>query len=287
MEEEIDAFARDGFTLLRRVFSSAQLSRMRKAFIRIEDSVRVAPDRYATRYTARDGGADTWGVNHVFAPDLYEPELASVFDDARVMGFVHAVLGQPVRFWGGHALWGPRRVAYQLNWHRDFGEHEAFDPSGRSTHVQFNACLLADECFRVIPGSHRRPLTVEEAEQQRTKGIAPLPGEVSVQCAPGDVLMMNAHALHRGSCDVGVARQTLHVSLQPYAEPTGGHASWRFMRTPGYLDGLPAPLRELMHNAVTWDDEHRLSLAEMRRRLRISRDIKKQLADGGPANMGS
>ncbi|HET6480334.1 MAG TPA: phytanoyl-CoA dioxygenase family protein [Actinoplanes sp.] len=286
MKKLVEKFVRDGFVVLGNVFQENQLNEMGQAFARIEKKVTDAPENYATRYTARTGGADTWGVNHVFAEELYEPELASVFENPQIMDFIHSALGNQIRFWGGHALWAPRRVGYNLNWHRDFGEHDVFNSTGQSNHVQFNVCLLSDSCFRAVPGSHRRPLTTEEAHQQRSRGVAPLGGEVVAGCSPGDVLMMNAHVLHRGSCDVGSARQTLHLSVQPMDEPTGGQSSWKFMRKPGYLDTLPAGMRELMQNAIDWDDRNPLSLAETRKRMRTSREIGNQLADGNPASGG-
>lgn len=281
MSDQLDAFIRDGLTILHGVFSDDETAELRSAFTRVVDKVNADPERYEARYTLRENGeADTWGVNHIFAPDLYEPALSRILEKPAIMDFAKAILGERLRFWGGHALWAPTKTDYELNWHRDFGDDDVYIEAGGDTHLQFNVCLLPDDCFRAIPGSHLRPLTAEEGHQQRVKGIAALPGEVVARCRPGDVLMMNAHTLHRGSCGVGRPRQTVHLSLQPFDEPTGGHTSWRYMRTEGYLDGLPPTMRELMRNAIAWDDAHPLSLAEARRRLRTSRDIKRHRADG-------
>ncbi len=279
MQSYVRSFTEDGYVIVRDVLPDTELAALRAALSRVEAKVNERPDAYDTRYTANDESTvDTWGVNHVFAPELYEDVFARVFELTQVMGFVRAVLGERLRFWGGHALWAPRSVPYELNWHRDFGDHDFFRPDGSTTHVQFNVCLLPDACFRVVPGSHRRPLTDAESHQQSTKGMDPLPGEVVAECTAGDVLFMNAHTLHRGSCEVGTPRQTLHLSLQPYDEPTGGQTSWRFMREPGYLESVPPTVRELMRNAIEWDDAHPLSLAESLRRRRASREIRKHHA---------
>lgn len=284
MSTDVDTFIRDGMTILRGVFSDAEVAELRTAFTRVADKVTRDPERYESRYTLRENGeADTWGVNHIFAPDLYEPALAGILDKPAILEFARAVLGERLRFWGGHALWAPQRTDYRLNWHRDFGDDDVYIKPGEDTHIQFNVCLMPDDCFQAIPGSHLRPLTAEESRQQRTKGIAELPGQVVARCLPGDVLFMNAHTLHRGSCESGTQRQTVHISLQPYDEPTGGHTSWRFMRNEGYLDGLSPTVRELMQNAVDWDDSHPLSLAETRKRLRTSRNIKRHQANGSTA----
>jgi ectoine hydroxylase-related dioxygenase (phytanoyl-CoA dioxygenase family) len=268
-------FICDGYVIMRGVLDADDRRDLKLALEHVIDTVNREPDRYETRYTFKgETGADTWGVNHIFAPELYQSEFARLFDNRMIIDFVHAVLGPDLRFWGAHALWSPREVDYALHWHRDFGEDEVYAESGQPTHVQFNACLLDDASFRVIPGSHRRPLTGEERQQLTTHGQSPLPGEVTADCAAGDVLFMNAHALHRGSCQIDVPRRTLHVNLQARDEPTGGQLSWRFMREPGYLDQMTPTVRALMQAAIDWDDAHRLGLRAMRERLRISRTIK-------------
>ncbi|MDF3290294.1 phytanoyl-CoA dioxygenase family protein [Streptomyces silvisoli] len=279
MESEIRRFIDDGYVIVRGIFSEEELAPLRAALARVRQKVDDRPHAYETRFTTDDGTTvDTWGVNHVFSPELYEGEFSRVFERPDVMDLARALLGERLRFWGGHALWAPRSVRYELNWHRDFGDYDFFQPNGESTHVQFNVCLLADACFRVIPGSHRRPLTAQEAQQQAARGTDALPGEVVARCEPGDVLFMNAHTLHRGSCEVGTLRQTLHLSLQPFDEPTGGHTSWRFMRADGYLDMLSPAVQDLMRNSIAWDDAHPLSLAESLRRTRAAREIKKHRA---------
>lgn len=275
MKSYLKDFTSDGFAIIPRVLAEDQLAALRVAFGRVQAKVNDFPDAYETRYTINDSfTVDTWGVNHVFSPELYEDAFGDILEQSMIMDFARGALGEQLRFWGGHALWAPRSVRYELNWHRDFGDHDFFRSTGESTHVQFNACLLADACFRVIPGSHRRPLTSTESHEQVTKGASELPGEMVVRCEAGDVLFMNAHALHRGSCDVGIPRQTMHYSLQSFGEPTGGHSSWRFMRAPGYLDRMPPTVRELMRHSIEWDDAHPLSMAESLRRRRASREIR-------------
>ena len=116
------------------------------------------------------------------------------------MEFPRAVLGDDLRFWAAHTLWSPQLVNYELSWHKDNYENGHYDPSGRSRHVQFNFCLTADDSFRAIPGSHRRPMTDQEHTVVEAHATGPLAGEVIVPCQAGDVLYMNYHMIHRGSC---------------------------------------------------------------------------------------
>lgn len=287
MTPALDVFARDGCVVVPAVFTD-DLPRLRETLDRIVGKVTADPARYDTRYTARDDNdIDTWGVNHVFRPDLYEDPLSEIFDNPVVWDFLTAVLGDELRFWSAHALWSPVSVDYQLNWHRDYGEHDRWSPDGQPTHVQFNVCLTPESSFRVVPGSHRRALTPAEREQVDAKGAAPLPGETVIECEAGDVLFMNAHALHRGECAAGRLRRTFHFNVQAADEPTGGQTSWQFMRDPGYLDRMSPRVRQMMERTIAWDDAHPLDLAEMRRRMRISRDIKAHVAGRPGAGTGA
>ncbi|MET7641186.1 phytanoyl-CoA dioxygenase family protein [Streptomyces sp. NPDC005438] len=275
MAAHVHSFRESGYALVPGALDASTVSRWRAAVDRTAAVVRSNPEDHSARYTHRTAQeADTWGVSHIFDPSLYDPVYAEVFEHPGVMSFVHSVLGEELRFWTAHALWEPKAVDYELNWHKDNMENDRYAPDGRSTHVQFNICLLDDDCFRLVPGSHRRPLTEAERDQVDAMGTGPLPGEVSVSCRAGDVLFMNHHALHRGSASAGVPRRTLHMNVQAADEPTGGHTSWRFMREEGYLDRMPPSVRTLMEATIAWDDAHPLPLAETMRRRRASRQIK-------------
>lgn len=270
-------FIDQGFTVAPGILDEETVSRWSDALDRLRDKVRQDPSAYDTRYTVKADtpeAADTWGVSHIFDPALLDPIFCEVFEHPAVMGFARSVLGPDLRFWTAHGLWEPSRTDYELNWHKDNMESDHFAANGRSTHVQFNICLTEDACFRVVPGSHRRPLTEQERRAVAQLDTGPLPGEVVVECRAGDVLFMNHHALHRGSGRAGVRRRTLHANVQAAREPTGGHTSWRFMREPRYLDRVSPAVRQMMEATIAWDDAHPLPLPETLRRRRASRGIK-------------
>ncbi|MFB6875328.1 phytanoyl-CoA dioxygenase family protein [Streptomyces sp. NPDC001890] len=284
MDHHVTEFLTEGFTVVRAVFTEEEVADFLIANERIVAKVRTDPTRYVgTRYTARDDDLlDTWGVNNIFQPGLYEPELARAFGNQRFMEPAVRILGPNLRFWSAHTLWSPEHVDYELNWHKDNYEHEHFSPDGTPRHVQFNVCLTEDSSFRAVPGSHRRPLTAMEREQIEAFGTGPLPGEVVVHCRPGDVIYMNYHMVHRGSCAARTHRRTLHMNVQSMEEPTGGQTSWTWVREPGYLDGVEPALAVLMRRAIEWDDRHPISRAEARRRMRVRRDIRHQIT--GPVH---
>lgn len=195
------------------------------------------------------------------------------------MALPRFILGNHLRFWSAHALWSPEHVDYELNWHKDnFEEH--FDPTGATRHVQFNVCLTPDSSFMAVPGTHRRQLSQGEQKAFDDKLIGPLPGAVTVDCEAGDVIYMNYHTLHRGSCSAGGTRRTLHMNVQSMAEQSGGQVTWGYMREPEFLAQVQPGLRRLMQRAVEWDDSHPIDRVEARRRMRVRHDVRKHIADG-------
>ncbi|CAM5502581.1 hypothetical protein SXANM310S_03621 [Streptomyces xanthochromogenes] len=283
LEAHLERFAVQGFTVMRSVFNPDEVARMLAASERLVSKVRADPKSFEAptvpRYTDRTEGAlDTWGVDNMFAPRLYEPELGAIFGHEKFMAFSHAFLGPNLRFWAAHLLWSPERTSYQLGWHKDQHDNEQYDPTGGSLHVQFNVCLTSDKSFRAIPGSHRRPMTDAERAAVTTDSPAPLDGEVQVECEAGDVIYMNHHMVHRGTCEPGQFRRTLHMNVQSMEEETGGQTSYSYMREPGYLESIDPSLAALMRKAIEWDDSHPVDRAEARRRMRISHDLRRSTA---------
>ena len=160
----------------------------------------------------------TWGVNEITRPELLEWELVDVLGHPVVDAVTQALLGPEPRAWGIKLLWTPKVVGYDLGWHRDQLQPDLYDwihlkPAAQD-HVQYNAALNKDDCFIVVPGSHRRALSAAEWDAIRHEPTRDLPGQVVAALEPGDVLFMDAHALHRGRSDVNGDRLTLHYSAQ-------------------------------------------------------------------------
>ena len=181
---------------------------------------------------ARDDPARTaahsWGVNEITRPALHDPVLVAALAHPRLDPVLRAILDRP-RAWGLKLLWAPQAVAYDLGWHRDI-DHR-YDPvlawkPAANDHLQFNAALAPDDSFMLVPGSHRRPLKDEEAGLLAADGCAVLPGQRRIVLDPGDVVLMDAHAIHRGQAAAGAPRLSLHYSCQaqwvplmPWGEP--------------------------------------------------------------------
>jgi hypothetical protein len=157
-------------------------------------------------------------IAKITRPEFFEPELVNVLGHSILEAVTQALLGSEPRAWGINMLWTPKVVGYDLEWHRGQLKRDLYDyihlkPRAQD-HVQYNAALNEDDCFIVVPGSHRRALTPEEWDAIHHEPTRDLPGQVVAALDPGDVLFMEAHALHRGRSDVNRDRLTFHYSAQ-------------------------------------------------------------------------
>lgn len=216
------AFATDGVLVIRNAIERDLVHDLHARASRIRQAVEAtlpAGTRFAPR-RGNDGGdrsaATTWGINEITRPAFFDPPLIDVIGHPLVRALLDRLLDQP-RAWGQKLLWAPRSCDYILHWHRDV--HDAFDglmpfKPAADDHIQFNLALADDPSFRVVPGTHRRGLTAEETSALAADSCGPMPGEVHLPLAAGDLLLMNAHALHRGEVPAGGPRMTLHFSFQ-------------------------------------------------------------------------
>jgi hypothetical protein len=248
---QVEEFREVGFIVVKGLIPEEQRGPLAAGLERVIGKVRATPDAYRTRYVSKTR-SDIWGVGDVFQPALFEQAFADYLSNDGLLDAIGSILGPEMRFWGGHALWSPERETYDLIWHRDGDDETYFDPTGNTTHVQFNSALGPDASFRAVAGSHRRPLTDEEREVVR-KGTDPLPGEVVGVCEPGDVLLMNAMTLHRGMSLPAAGRRTLHFNLQPKSEPHGGKSTREWMLDPDFLPRFGPRGQELFQNLIAFD----------------------------------
>lgn len=255
--DQVAQFKRDGYYIDRAVFNQEQLARLRTLARKVQQIARdTLPEGTRFWYGGQENRQiippeklplATWGVNEITRRSLFEPELVNVFAYPRVNAAMNALLDQP-RAWGIKILWTPKVVSYDLHWHRDQMSQDLYDyaqfkPQPQD-HVQFNAALNDDDCFVVIPGSHRRSLTETEWRSVRGDGLprtAELPGQVTATLAPGDILYMDAHALHRGRSDIGGDRLTLHYSCQAQwvpLQPWGREEDFAFITSDEFLNAI-------------------------------------------------
>jgi hypothetical protein len=268
-------FKREGYWIDRGVFQGDVLEDLRLRAGAIQARCRREPMRGIRHWWGRgadaveeseeDQGRASWGVNEITRPELFDASLVNVFGHSRVRAALEGILGPEPRAWGIKILWTPQLVGYNLGWHRDQMGRDFYDfvhlKPESPDHVQFNAALNEDTCFRLVPGSHRRPLTETEWAAVRSDPTAPLPGEVVATLAPGDILYMDAHALHRGRSALGEDRLTLHYSAQAQwvpLVPWGAPEDFAFITSDAFLQALHPHVKSLYERLRTAERTNRI-----------------------------
>lgn len=262
-EEQIRMWYEDGYVVVKNVIPEADLPAYRAAYERMVEKVRANPsrERYNTRlikHIAKDkpdvDEGECWGCDFLLHPDLYEPAFTDYLNNEKLLSALSSILGDELRVEGLKAIWSPVSVDYDLFWHRD-GLKEIYSEDGSQKHIQFNTALYPDDSFRIVPGSHRRPLTEEELAQVR-KGVADLPGQVICKLEPGDALFMHSMALHRGKAASTAKRRTLHYILSRKDHPVGTNLlkQYKGWYEEQQLDRQLAPTAKLLfENMFGWE----------------------------------
>ncbi|MBW7453289.1 phytanoyl-CoA dioxygenase family protein [Paenibacillus sepulcri] len=234
-EEQKQRYYEDGVLVLKGLIAPEKLQEYRDAYERMVEKVRAYPGR--EKYNARIIGAKSknkietksaatvaqgnteqeyWGADWLLHPDLYEPAFTDYLENEELISSLKSLLGSDIGIYGLKALWSPVNVNYDLAWHRD-GKQEVYSTDGGIPPgwLQFNTALYREESFRVVKGSHRRPLTDEENAKYGT--VEEVAGEEVCVLEAGEVLFMHQAVLHRGKAQAemngGSKRRAFHYIL--------------------------------------------------------------------------
>ncbi|EMC97438.1 hypothetical protein BAUCODRAFT_452436 [Baudoinia panamericana UAMH 10762] len=229
--EELRAgLARDGFVLIPRAFSKAEVGRFKKAAqhaterARVGDwpFVRTVPKQFPPWPLNEVGSNGIWGVQHLLHP-LMPPQDREVFAEsyfcdtmtATVTALLQCSEKDLVMELYNMLVCPPRDFA--LRWHRDdigpqvSAEEERKRLAEPMMHAQWNLALYPDSSLVVVPGSHKRPRT--DVERNADPYEDNIPGQQVVQLNPGDLMFYNNNILHRGVYDSKTERMTLHGTM--------------------------------------------------------------------------
>lgn len=166
-------------------------------------------------------------------------------------------------------LINPSSHYFALGWHRDdikpdVTPEEEEERLRRPTYgVQFNTALYDDDCLFIVPGTHRRVRTKEEARANMAKAPPAVlvteaegfdggwevdpPNTFRVKLKAGETVFYSQRILHRASYGPKAARATLHGCFGDASE--GGEGTKErarnvlqhgveWMREPSFVEGL-------------------------------------------------
>lgn len=223
----LDQLERDGFVVIKSIFSADKLATLREASVKATELAREGKWPHIRTVgkqfppwdpTARERGI--WGVQHLMNPDL--PGHA-VFAEAYFSDEVLRIVRELLRCADGNMVMELFNMLvrpeedFELRWHRDdisagaSAEEEMERLSRPAFHAQYNLALFDDDSLVLVPGSHRRART--DVERSADPFEKTLPDQLVVKLEPGDIAFYNNNILHRGVYSSAKERMTLHGSV--------------------------------------------------------------------------
>ena len=216
-EPTIDQSRRDqlidkGYCVVPRVLDTELLQRVRRVSQRLLDE-NSAEEK---RKRGHQGNVVSLAYQDPVFSELIA--LPAALDALAALGFARP------RYFGG-AIIAKEAGSPPLYWHQDWtywGEPESADPI---PHQVFLMWYLTDTnrpngCLRVVPGSHRMRLDahdrigthddgIRDQNPETSVGYQPLPGEVDVAVAAGDLVIGDARVLHAAHANTTDQRRTV------------------------------------------------------------------------------
>ncbi|EPS36463.1 hypothetical protein H072_10043 [Dactylellina haptotyla CBS 200.50] len=224
---DLKAFERDGFVIVDNVLPPDLFEAAKKACEAAVEKGREGewPHRRIVGKAFPPwppSGPDIWGIQHLMHPDLGLPLFKEIYTNSTLLSTACAILDLPspesLQLELFNLLINPHTTPFSLPYHRDTipadtpAEEEAKLLTRPRTGTQYNLALYDDACLIVIPGSHRRPKTAEEAETLAKDDKSPLKDEIKVVLKPNQAVFYENDILHRAEYNT-LQRVTLHGSL--------------------------------------------------------------------------
>jgi hypothetical protein len=245
--EQRQTYRKQGYLIFRQAYNADRVKSLIAGVERLLD--RALAGECEIRWIDRERRLPN-RIGNMLHPDKYDAAFAEWLD-ADIIPAIEAILESPIR----HSLFGMLASGsgqpYSNPWHRDLCRPG--DPNEAvvlrreiARHVQFNAPLHpGDHFLQIVPGSHARPSTAAEMTVFRENPNDEMPGQMTVELEPGDIVYYNANLWHRGFNLDGVLRWSMHTAFWRADVPVWAHESGQHeaMLTPGHLERMPPVTR--------------------------------------------
>ena len=273
MQQLHQQWVNDGCVIVRGLFDPARTAQLRTICDRILEQWWVINPE-----TGKVGGGPEATVmrhlNHrgYFGTDLSElTMLTDAVADDQVLNTMRAIFQEEPLFRCTSYFFNPLAGGKDGNWHRDSQFTAPSDEAEQAAlrkateagnSVQMQIALVSSDDIEVVPGSHLRWDTPAEYAIRKADGGAnnrsnAMPGALRVTLAPGDAVLFNPMALHRGRYHTDRLRRTLMLTYTKTSEPYVDYFSNQpWFLTPGYLAALSPQTRPFFDAFVTQYREH-------------------------------
>lgn len=190
--EERATFNEQGYVVFRKVIAGATLEKARQAYRRILDKAETGRYPYIRIYDDLLF-TNVAGIEHIFHPDIYEPDLFAAVVESGLLQQAKLLLNTDAPVMLLNRIHCTTRYSHSGIWHRDA------DP-GTEPHLQMGLLLYDEDRFMVVPGSHMRDFRDDERALVKRSIKAQLPEQTAIGGSAGDLMVFKSAILHRGSC---------------------------------------------------------------------------------------
>jgi ectoine hydroxylase-related dioxygenase (phytanoyl-CoA dioxygenase family) len=196
--EALETFRRDGFLMVRPLFTLAEVSGLLKF-------AKSDPLLAAESYVRRDAqGGDT---RLALRNDLRDDPYAAIARSRRVAQTMSDLLGDEVYHYHHKMMLKEPRVGGAWEWHQDYGywyDNGCLFPDMGSCLIAVDQASRANGCLQVLKGSHHLGRINHSKTGQQT-GADPLRVEAAIarfelvycEMQPGDAIFFHGNLLHR------------------------------------------------------------------------------------------
>lgn len=208
----------DGYVIAREVVPPALVQAM---FKQIEDLIeRAVSGEFGEdfRWTDEEQRVPAF-INDLLTPSKYAAPFGEFLAEV-IIPCVEELLGTPVRSSWLLLLTSGAGQSYTLPLHRDNNAMGSPDEAALNERLHLKQCYFQaplqphDGILQLVPGSHRRLATEAEIKASTLEGnVADVPGIVTADLEPGDVIFRSTNTLHRGWNPEGTLRWTLVAGL--------------------------------------------------------------------------
>jgi glutamate-1-semialdehyde 2,1-aminomutase len=195
MEGRKQAFERDGFAVIRGLFSPDEVAAFKQEIRRVLE---------AARSRAKERGEPVEAVGHhgVFVGlAANSPVFREAARDPRLLDALEPVLGPNIEFLSDKVVFKTAEQDFGTPWHQDWpywkGAHKV------SVWIALDPATPENGCLKLLPGSHQaEALHDGDASDGKGFGHRLRPGAVDesravvVPCAPGDAVIFHDRTLH-------------------------------------------------------------------------------------------
>ena len=213
--DHVAQYRRDGYAILRGVFSPAEVAEMAGAFNRFYAEGRKHPKSYRHGnlfYRIANDPAHGRVLRLVQWPSYVDPTLDRVRLESRMLEIVAPLIGATLKQIINQMHWKPPGAAAEFGWHQDirFRRPRAAYRQAAASYVQTGIAIdphrAANGAMRIIPGSHRlgelslggdgRVMDRSMSDDDLVRAGLDPAGVVDLEMEPGDVAVWHLHLVH-------------------------------------------------------------------------------------------